>query len=293
VHPGGHHLRSVLNVWKRVEQYARDGFTALIHGKYYHEETRATASQALKHPRGATSSSATWTEGAGDGLHRGAGGAPLARGVPGAFPDRASDGFDPDLHLQRIGVANQTTMLAGESLAIAAEVGKAIAWRTPACRTSAWDALPFLRHHLLGDAGTAGRGREADGRSRRAAGRDGGHRWVQLVQHQPPGRASARSTPVTYHVADAGASIPTRQIRFKPNGTPDARKWSGGLAPAGTAGGGDDGRVRPRPTTRSGKRWFASSGSGARNWICRRANWRRPGPDGARPSPSPPHRTSL
>jgi 4-hydroxy-3-methylbut-2-enyl diphosphate reductase len=43
---------SVLNVWKRVEQYARDGFTSLIHGKYRHEETRATASQALKHAGG-------------------------------------------------------------------------------------------------------------------------------------------------------------------------------------------------------------------------------------------------
>src|SRR6195256_2346734 len=40
---------SVLNVWKRVESYARDGFTSLIHGKYYHEETRATASQAEKY----------------------------------------------------------------------------------------------------------------------------------------------------------------------------------------------------------------------------------------------------
>src|SRR3954471_10671502 len=39
---------SVLNVWKRVESYAREGFTALIHGKYYHEETRATASQVRK-----------------------------------------------------------------------------------------------------------------------------------------------------------------------------------------------------------------------------------------------------
>src|ERR1035437_70899 len=39
---------SVLNVWKRVESYARDGFTSLIHGKYYHEETRATASQVAK-----------------------------------------------------------------------------------------------------------------------------------------------------------------------------------------------------------------------------------------------------
>ena len=38
---------SVLNVWKRVEVYARDGFTALIHGKYHHEETRATASQVM------------------------------------------------------------------------------------------------------------------------------------------------------------------------------------------------------------------------------------------------------
>jgi 4-hydroxy-3-methylbut-2-enyl diphosphate reductase len=40
---------SVLNVWKRVDSYARDGLTALIHGKYYHEETRATASQVLKY----------------------------------------------------------------------------------------------------------------------------------------------------------------------------------------------------------------------------------------------------
>src|ERR687896_2254116 len=43
---------SVLNVWKRVESYARDGFTAVIHGKHYHEETRATASQVLKYPEG-------------------------------------------------------------------------------------------------------------------------------------------------------------------------------------------------------------------------------------------------
>jgi 4-hydroxy-3-methylbut-2-en-1-yl diphosphate reductase len=41
---------SVLNVWKRVESYARDGFTSLIHGKHYHEETRATASQTQKYP---------------------------------------------------------------------------------------------------------------------------------------------------------------------------------------------------------------------------------------------------
>src|SRR4051794_25419334 len=41
---------SVLNVWKNVIRYAQDGYTAIIHGKVRHEETRATASQALKFP---------------------------------------------------------------------------------------------------------------------------------------------------------------------------------------------------------------------------------------------------
>src|SRR5688500_11204018 len=43
---------SVLHVWKRVESYARDGFTAVIHGKYTHEESRATASQVNKYDGG-------------------------------------------------------------------------------------------------------------------------------------------------------------------------------------------------------------------------------------------------
>ncbi len=43
---------SVLNVWKNVERYSRDGFTAVIHGKYDHEETRATASRTTLHPGG-------------------------------------------------------------------------------------------------------------------------------------------------------------------------------------------------------------------------------------------------
>jgi 4-hydroxy-3-methylbut-2-enyl diphosphate reductase len=115
---------SVLNVWKRVESYARDGYTALIHGKHYHEETRATASQVLKHPSGAflvvrdmaeAREVCDYIEG---------------RGARAAFLERfgraASPGFDPDVHLRRIGVANQTTMLARESLAIGEEVGSAI-----------------------------------------------------------------------------------------------------------------------------------------------------------------------
>ena len=43
---------SVLNVWKNVVRYAQEGFTSIIHGKVKHEETRATASQALKYPNG-------------------------------------------------------------------------------------------------------------------------------------------------------------------------------------------------------------------------------------------------
>jgi 4-hydroxy-3-methylbut-2-enyl diphosphate reductase len=115
---------SVLNVWKRVEAYARDGFTSLIHGKHYHEETRATASQALKHSGGRylvvrdmaeARVVCDYVEGRGDRE------AFLAK-----FAHAASAGFDPDVDLARLGVANQTTMLASESLAIAAEVGAAI-----------------------------------------------------------------------------------------------------------------------------------------------------------------------
>ncbi|NUP57834.1 MAG: 4-hydroxy-3-methylbut-2-enyl diphosphate reductase [Gemmatimonadaceae bacterium] len=116
---------SVLNVWKRVEAYARDGFTALIHGKYYHEETRATASQVMKHPAGSylvvrdmgeAREVCDYIEGRGDRA------AFLAK-----YGKAASPGFDPDVHLRRIGVANQTTMLAKESLAIGEEVGQAMA----------------------------------------------------------------------------------------------------------------------------------------------------------------------
>ena len=107
---------SVLNVWKNVKRYAEDGFTSVIHGKYWHEETQATASQALH---------------AGCGqylvvLNREEAAAVCSYIRSGArreefltrFAAAASPGFDPDQHLARIGCANQTTMLMTESLAI-------------------------------------------------------------------------------------------------------------------------------------------------------------------------------
>ncbi len=117
---------SVLNVWKRVDSYARDGFTALIHGKYAHEETRATASQARKHAGGQYLVVRNMDEArlVCDFIE----GRIAAQAILSRFaPHAVSPGFDPARDLQRIGVANQTTMLAKESLAIAEEVGAAIA----------------------------------------------------------------------------------------------------------------------------------------------------------------------
>ncbi len=104
----------VMSVWRRVRTYAKEGFTSIIHGKAGHEETRATASRALG------------DDGNGhyivilnpaecdlvcDFIRH--------SGDPKAFMERfqnaCSPGFDPNAHLKRIGVANQTTMLKSET----------------------------------------------------------------------------------------------------------------------------------------------------------------------------------
>jgi 4-hydroxy-3-methylbut-2-enyl diphosphate reductase len=114
---------SVLHVWKRVESYARDGFTAVIHGKYTHEESRATASQVNKHPDGKYLIVRDMEEAmlVCDYVARRAG--HLSRGdFIARFGAKASPGFDPDEDLRYVGVANQTTMLANESLAIGVKI---------------------------------------------------------------------------------------------------------------------------------------------------------------------------
>jgi 4-hydroxy-3-methylbut-2-enyl diphosphate reductase len=118
---------SVFNVWKNVENFTRDGFTALVHGKYSHEETIATVSRAtLRKP--------------GNYL--------IVRNEEEAqilcdyirkpkdkqkflahFKNAISNGFDPDKHLVKIGIANQTTMLAEESLKIAGMIKSALSDR--------------------------------------------------------------------------------------------------------------------------------------------------------------------
>src|SRR5688500_12302459 len=104
---------SVLNVWKRVESYARDNYTAVIHGKYFHEETRATASQVNTSESGKylvvrdkeeAQLVCDYIEQNENALPRDA--------FKMHFATKSSADFDPDRDLVRVGVANQTTMLA-------------------------------------------------------------------------------------------------------------------------------------------------------------------------------------
>jgi 4-hydroxy-3-methylbut-2-enyl diphosphate reductase len=123
---------SVLNVWKNVIRYAREGFTSIIHGKVRHEETQATASQALKFPGGHYLVVLDREEAAVvcDYIRHGrdsSTGSRLGReAFLARFRDAISPGFDPDLHLTRVGCANQTTMLMTESLEIGEMFGAAM-----------------------------------------------------------------------------------------------------------------------------------------------------------------------
>ena len=104
---------SVLNVWKNVRRYAEGGYTSIIHGKVWHEETQATASQAVEYgghylvvlDHGETTAVCDYIRRGGD-----------RDGFLTRFGTAMSPGFDPDRDLQRIGLANQTTMLMSESL---------------------------------------------------------------------------------------------------------------------------------------------------------------------------------
>jgi len=103
----------VMSVWKRVRQYSKDSVTSIIHGKAKHEETKATTSQATAYGSGhylvvfdlqETDYVCNYILAGGDREE-------FLERFQGAY----SPGFDPDVHLSAIGVANQTTMLRGET----------------------------------------------------------------------------------------------------------------------------------------------------------------------------------
>jgi 4-hydroxy-3-methylbut-2-enyl diphosphate reductase len=119
---------SVLSVWKRVTRYSQRGFTSVIHGKYYHEETKATASQTTKEDGSGKYLIVRNLEEVGHVV-----GFILGQVSAEELRERLGHGmcpgFDPVKDLQRVGVANQTTMLMSETLAVGEELRKAMVER--------------------------------------------------------------------------------------------------------------------------------------------------------------------
>lgn len=108
---------SVVNVWKRVEKYAASDFTAIIHGKFQHEETMATSSRVTQFTGGKFVVVRDKTQAVAVCRYIEKGG---DREIfLNEFQGATSGGFDPDRDLIRVGLANQTTMLSSESLEIA------------------------------------------------------------------------------------------------------------------------------------------------------------------------------
>lgn len=115
----------VMTVWKRVRKYAEEGVTSIIHGKSYHEETKATASRSTG-PDGRghylvvldleeTDYVCRYIEHGGD-----------REEFLRKFAHAHSEGFDPDRDLKRIGVANQTTMLKSETEEMQRRLGASV-----------------------------------------------------------------------------------------------------------------------------------------------------------------------
>jgi 4-hydroxy-3-methylbut-2-enyl diphosphate reductase len=112
----------VEKVWKRSQEIGKQDYTVVVHGKRYHEETRATFSHAQVEAPVVVVRDLAEAEDL----------AKVIRGEANSdfffeqFADRYSEDFHPDINLKRIGVVNQTTMLATETQAIADLLRQAI-----------------------------------------------------------------------------------------------------------------------------------------------------------------------
>ncbi len=112
----------VEKVWKRGVQLGEGDYTVVIHGKAEHEETRATFSHAIQNARAVVVLDLKEARLLAD----------VIRGTCDLgvferhFRHKCSEGFDPTRHLSRIGVVNQTTMLAAETHAITRVIRRAL-----------------------------------------------------------------------------------------------------------------------------------------------------------------------
>jgi len=217
---------SVLNVWKAVRRYAEHGFTSVIHGKIHHEETRATASQALKSPSGPFLVVLDRIEAEVVCRYIRQGGdrnALLAR-----VAEAVSPGFDPDRDLARVGLANQTTMLMTESL----EVGDMFR----AALTDRYGADGIDDHYQAFDTICS-------------ATQDRQDAVVVLMREHPldlmvvVGGYNSSNTlnlarmcaerVLTYHIADDACLVSPVEIRHRPVGFKSEVAYSGWLPPSG------------------------------------------------------------
>jgi 4-hydroxy-3-methylbut-2-enyl diphosphate reductase len=114
----------VMSVWKRVRKYASESATSIIHGKAEHEETKATSSRALGDGKGHYLVVLTLkdTDYVCDYIRNGGNKQEFLE----RFRNAHSPGFDPDVHLKTVGVANQTTMLRGETEDVQRRIRQAI-----------------------------------------------------------------------------------------------------------------------------------------------------------------------
>lgn len=124
----------VEKVWNRAEKIGNDGYTIVVHGKPGHEETRATFSHSKEH----TPTVVVKDMAQAQHLAK-----YVAKELPAEqfytdFKGQYSDGFDVNKHFERIGVVNQTTMLASETQAIAEYLKQVITahYKTPADKTA-------------------------------------------------------------------------------------------------------------------------------------------------------------
>lgn len=201
---------SVLNVWKRVESYAEESITAVIHGKYYHEETQATSSRVLGYPGGKYLVVLNLEEAAivCDYIRDGGDKGEFLK----KFEKQVSPGFDPDRDLERVGVANQTTMLMTESLAIAEELRKALLAR--------YGQGHVTRHFKNFDTICSA---TEDRQNAILEFKDKNLNLVMVVGGYNSSNTNhlakmASSFAPTYHIEDASGLISAQEIRHKPFG---------------------------------------------------------------------------
>ncbi|WP_276369051.1 4-hydroxy-3-methylbut-2-enyl diphosphate reductase [Chryseolinea sp. H1M3-3] len=105
----------VEKVWNRSEKLSLDHYSIIIHGKPKHEETRATFSHSARRGPSLVLRDMSDAISLGDFIR----GSKNSQDFLFEFAGKYTEGFNPEKDLQRIGVVNQTTMLATETQAIA------------------------------------------------------------------------------------------------------------------------------------------------------------------------------